>query len=377
MILKIKKVLRFLKIYGFGRTLIKIVGRSSLNFPLFLILSFPNYFKKGKKIGVIGTGHHSFSSLAFFLTKYSDFRFLWAYDIDKISQKKFCKTYGIQENIDLPLEKLKKPQLVYIVSNHSTHTSYALKYIKNDIDVFIEKPISTTYAQLESLDKSLRKSSSKVYAGYNRPFSKAMIKVKSKLKKYKNSPITANFFIIGHKIENDHWYRQESEGTRVIGNLGHWIDLSVNLFYNQNRFPSKINIDIVYSDNLTPSENISLTFTTPSKDIICIVFSAREEPFEGVSEFLSFQCDDLIAKIDDFRSVEIWEKEKHYKKKYFPKDNGHKNAALQPKYCDNFRSWPELKNSTRLMLFIEEMVKNRIKSKNFKIKKNEEINSKC
>ena len=171
--------------------------------------------------------------------------------------------------------------------------------------------------------------------------------------------MSVNYFVIGHKLPCDHWYRDEREGTRIIGNLGHWIDLTVNLLLFKGEFPQAINIAISYSDSNFPSENISITLTTPKHDLVSIVFSAREDPFEGVTETINFQCGDLIAKINDFRSIQIWEGIKYIKKSFFHKDNGHKQSALQPfNKKSNPRPWSELRTSTSLMLYIEDMVKN-------------------
>ena len=93
----IKKVIRFYTIYGFWRTFIKILGRSKYHLPIHIF--FKNPFKKNTKtIGFIGCGHHSYSSLAFFLTRYTNFSFLWSHDINKDNQLKFNKTYGYISN---------------------------------------------------------------------------------------------------------------------------------------------------------------------------------------------------------------------------------------------------------------------------------------
>ena len=367
MISKLFKVFRFIKIYGFNRTLIKILGRSEKVIPISFYLKFPFLMRKGKKIGLIGCGHHTFSSLAYFISKYSNAKIIWAYDINTEAQNKLIKQYAIPQLKNFKsIDDLKKPDVVYIASNHSSHTDYAIKFINMECDVYIEKPISISLEQLEELDKIIFKKKVRVFAGYNRPFSKAVKLLKDKLYIHKNLPMSVNCFVIGHKIPEDHWYRDEREGTRIIGNVGHWIDLTVNLLLSKDDFPECIDVDISYSNLNLPSENIAITLTTPKSDLISIVFSAREEPFEGVSETINFQCGSLIAKINDFRSIQVWDDSKYAKTTYFPKDNGHKQAALQP-LNDKLktRPWEELKVSTSLMLYIEELVKNRKKSGKF------------
>ncbi len=268
----ISKVLRFIRIYGIRRTIIKILGRVKFNVPISPFINFPKFIKNGKTIGLIGCGQHTFSSLAFFIANKSNAKIIWAYDINSLAQKKLIKTYNIpQEKHFKSLSDHVLPDIVYIASNHSTHTEYALRYLKKGCDVFIEKPIAVNVSELALLNDHQKEHKTKIYAGYNRPYSKAIKILKSKLSKYKDLPMSINYFVIGHKLPTDHWYRDEKEGTRVIGNIGHWIDLSLNLLISQKRFLGPVEINISYSNLNTPSENISIVFTTPSNDLISIL----------------------------------------------------------------------------------------------------------
>ena len=62
------KVLRFVRIYGVFRTLSKVVGRLRPRLKFWVILKFPFYSSNGKKVGLVGCGHHAFSSIAYYLT---------------------------------------------------------------------------------------------------------------------------------------------------------------------------------------------------------------------------------------------------------------------------------------------------------------------
>jgi predicted dehydrogenase len=363
---KIKRIFRYITIYSFTRTLVKIFGRLRYDFPFWIFLYFPRYIRNGKTIGFIGCGHHSFSSLAFFLATKTNFKIIWAFDININAVKSFSKTYNVNNpKINLNLDEYDIPDIVYIVSNHNTHTEYAIKYIKLGCDVYIEKPISVNMIQFNELSKVIRNSTSKVYVGYNRPFSKAIKLIKKINESSGNKPFTLNCFVVGHFISDDHWYRDPNEGSRVVSNLGHWIDLFVHVYYWNKNFPEYLDINIVYADKNQPSDNISVNISSSNKDLISLVFTTRNEPYEGVNETINFQCGNVNAKINDFRSIEIWKDDLYINKKYFPKDNGHNLSALQPKFNNNMRPWDELEMSTRVMLFIEEMVNNTCNYKRF------------
>ena len=89
------------------------------------------------------------------------------------------------------------------------------------------------------------------------------------------------------------------------------------------------------------------------------MLSSRTEPFEGINETINIQCDDVIAKIDDFRKLTIWKNDYFFKKKYFPKDVGHRKSVNQP-WGKFKRDWHEVELSTLLMLHIKDMVENGI-----------------
>jgi hypothetical protein len=170
----------------------------------------------------------------------------------------------------------------------------------------------------------------------------------------KEQPLTLSCFINGHVIPAGHWYRNPQEGTRVCGNVGHWLDLAVHVL-SWGALPDRWRITIAYSDDCARDDNLSIALASERGDLVSIVLTARGEPFEGINETINFQCGDLIAKIDDFRTMTVW-KGSHYKRhRYWPKDVGHNAAILQP-FSDGARDWHEVELSTLLMLVIMEMV---------------------
>ena len=103
--------------------------------------------------------------------------------------KNFRFSYSRTENV-------KEVKLVYIASNHATHSEYAINYLANDTEVFIEKPIAVNYDQLNALDSARSKSKKEIYSGFNRPNSPAIKSLKEASEKL-NSPFSLSCFVIG------------------------------------------------------------------------------------------------------------------------------------------------------------------------------------
>lgn len=245
-------------------------------------------------------------------------------------------------------------KLVYIASNHASHTSYAIQAIEQGKDVYIEKPVSVNRQQLEDLCSATRSSNSNLYVGYNRPFSKAIDDLRPYLED-NGLAISLSCFISGHLIGPDHWYRRPEEGTRVCGNMGHWIDLSIFLMAIRGRIPEQFDITATYSSQDQRDDNVVINYGTSAGDIVSICLTARSEPFEGINESINLQSGATIAKIDDFRHAKIWDGVKFKKRRYWPKDVGHKKAVLQP-FAKEKRDFSEVLISSLLMLEIKNMV---------------------
>ena len=175
--------------------------------------------------------------------------FLDSFDINKEKATSLSKFYNFNDsnNFDHSIERVyNNPKLkyVYIASNHFTHTNYAVEFLNRNVITYIEKPISISTEQFQELIRNFNKTKNEFFVGYNRPFSKAIIKLKElvnslPIDELQKSSFSINYFISGHKISSDHWYRNPEEGTRICGNLGHWIDLSIHALSWRN-IPDKL-----------------------------------------------------------------------------------------------------------------------------------------
>lgn len=359
---KLRKIFRFFKIYGLGRAYVKVFGR--LRVTPFIKLPISCYNEK-KEIAIIGTGQFSFATIGYYLKKNRGNCILGVYDIDYGNAASYANYYNTKV-FDSPDELIGNDhiKIVYIASNHASHTDYAIRALNANKTVYVEKPVSVTNEQFTALMKV--PNNNRLYVGYNRPFSPAIVEVRKYLNGAKRSPLSLSCFVTGHKLEKNHWYRDYKEGTRVCGNIGHWLDLSINLLKTIG-LPNTINVTISSSNEEEKDDNVAITMVTEKNDLITIVLTSREEPFEGINESINIQYSDLIVKIDDFRRMTIWNGVRLIKKRYFRKNVGHENAILQPFTNKYKRDFSEIEISTRLMLRITETIRNNESNFSFKV----------
>lgn len=351
------KVYRFSQLYGLRRAIVKALGRLRVGSITRFVISPLKFFKKNKFVSVIGCGQFTYSTISYFLVKELGDCISASFDIDEVAGTSYSKAFGsISYNSFDKLLNDNFTKIVYIASNHYTHTDYAIKCMERGLDVYVEKPISVNYNQFERLKESFKSSNVKMYVGYNRPFSKAVTRLKQHIGV---TPFTLSCTVIGHKIEADHWYRKPEEGTRICGNLGHWIDLAIHLFAARNSpLPESYKISISHAKVNEIDDNICVCISTEIGDLVVLTMTSREEPYEGINETIVFQQNKLFAKIDDFRKAEFQIGSAKFTEQYTPKDVGHSAAIMQP-FNSSGRNIEEVFLSTDLMLFITDMVLNR------------------
>lgn len=347
----LRKVVRYTGIYGPGRTWFKVAGRLGLGARL------PRLTRSKADVGVIGCGQFAFATIGYFLRGQAH-RLGACFDINPAAQDAFARSLGIAATPRSVEDFLAHPGLhtVYIASNHASHTPYAVQTLALGIDTYIEKPIAVTQAQLVELLKAKSRSQARVFAGYNRPFSGAISLLRERMAIDPEKGITLQCFVSGHAIAADNWYRRPEEGSRVCGNVGHWLDLLVHVL-SWRGMPEKVEINLTIADAEHPDDNIAISISSDRGDLFSVMLSTRAEPFEGVNETINLQHHRTIAKIDDFRHLTLWQEERVTRIRFWPKDVGHRNAILQPFRPSLVRDWNEVVQSTQLMLHITDMLR--------------------
>ena len=349
------KLWRYLTIYGVGRTLFKVAGRLRLRPPSFRPRS------ASADIGLIGCGQFGFATIGYFLQQAFGPRLLACYDTDPVAARTLARALRVGHVCDSGDALLDMPGLrtVYVASNHASHADYAARALARGLDVYVEKPIAVTLEQLAVLLRAKRAASGRLFAGYNRPFSGAVRWLHEHTPLDPSSGLTLQCFVSGHQLGPDHWYRHPGEGTRVCGNIGHWLDLMVHVL-NWRGLPDRLELTLNWANDAEPDENVNLTMTSDRDDLLSITLTARSEPFEGIREVIHFQHGQTLAEIEDFRKITLWQGSRRNTLRYWPKDVGHKRAILQPFGGGGpVRNWHEVELSTLLMLRITSMVRQR------------------
>jgi predicted dehydrogenase len=348
----LRKSVRYLGLYGPMRTLYKIAGRARRPIPLVWRA------RADADIGLIGCGQFGFASIGYVVARQFGGRFRWCLDLDPAAAESFRVACRVANRASDAAEILADPavKLVYVASNHQSHADYACAALAAGKDVYVEKPVAVTTAQLAQVMAANARFSGRIFAGYNRPFSGAVRFLRDHGGQGFVGGLSLSCFVSGHRIADDHWYRNPDEGTRICGNAGHWIDLFVHVLGWRAVAPDSYRLSLISAQPTEPDDNFVLSIATDQGDVFSLMLTARSEPFEGINETINLQAGEVICKIDDFRRLTLWRGPRLLHRRFWPKDVGHRDAILQPFQPDIFRDWNEVVRSSVLMLAATRMV---------------------
>jgi len=322
---RVRKVLRYVRLYGLQRTLAKVQGQYHMK-RHFDPLPPLGDSQPGGHIGLIGCGNFAFSTIAYYLHKQQRGLMRAAMDINIHRAASLYRHYGLRYYTDDAERILADPaiDLIYIASNHASHAEYAIRALRAGKNVHIEKPHVVSEDQLQRLCRAMGESSGRVNLGFNRPNSRIGRAIKAQLDEQEGAAVF-NWFIARHEIAPDHWYFREEEGGRVLGNLCHWTDFVLQLVPPEGRYPITI----------TPTRagqsdcDIAVTYVFGDGSIAAITFSAKGHTFEGVRERFAAHRGNVLISMDDFQTltVEVVEKKTHVRHLF--RDHGHQENVLR------------------------------------------------
>ncbi|PIE73881.1 MAG: hypothetical protein CSA20_00755 [Deltaproteobacteria bacterium] len=320
LVFKIRKALRYIRLYGIKRTIIKIKGQYHMKKEYDILPKQLSPNEPKKHIAIMGCGNFAYSNIAYYLKKNYGNILRSCMDIDINKAASLFQEYSLTKFTDNPHDIFNDDMvdLIYIASNHASHAEYAIQGLEAGKSVHIEKPHVVNEDQLIRLCEAMEKTGGKVGLGFNRPSSKIGNGIREYLSTQSGATML-NWFIAGHEISPDHWYFKDEEGGRVLGNLCHWTDFTLNLVPRSNRYPLKI----IPTRAEKSDCDIAVTYIFGDGSIAAITFSAKGHTFEGVREVFSAHKGNVLVSMKDFSQCVIEVVDKKNNLGSFFRDHGH------------------------------------------------------
>ena len=242
-----------------------------------------------------------------------------------ITSKNVAQKFGFNTSSSAAKDVLENKSIntVFIATPHNSHAKYVIEALKNDKNVFVEKPLAMNEEELEQVERAYKKSQNHLLVGFNRRFSDVSKTIKGFFEGL-TEPIFVNIRINAGFILKEHWTQNpEIGGGRIIGEMCHFIDL---MQYFTDSEPVKVYAECINTANekTKADDNISIVVKFKNGSVGNLIYLANGDK-SLPKELIEVFGGGITGRIHDFRYGEIHNKNKTTKIKSPSK--GHKQEV--------------------------------------------------
>lgn len=225
-----------------------------------------------------------------------------------------------------PSEIIADPDLdaVFIATPHLNHAQYAIEAIQRAKAVFVEKPLATSWEQLQSIAAAYADSTGRgqppfLMVGFNRRFAAASSKIRDFFLG-RREPMMIHVRINAGILSERHWLQHVDQGGRAVGELCHFVDWARSI----------VGVEIVsVTASALPDgtryrqDNIAVVLTFADGSIANLLYLANGDS-SVPKEFYEVFCEGAVARLENFRALELARNGK-LKREKLRQDKGHRN----------------------------------------------------
>jgi predicted dehydrogenase len=202
------------------------------------------------------------------------------------------------------IAELPAPGLVVVATSHDSHAHLACAALQAGHRVFVEKPPTVTPQDVHRLAAGMRSHPGAVEIGFNRRYHPLVRRARARLRQ-ESGPTSISCTVKELAFEPDHWYFWPNQGTRITGNLCHWIDLAVFLIED-----SPMPVSLTMSPRMPESEPGSdeervLTVTFEDGSLLTVLATIRGDDIRGVQEQMEIRRGRTTITVDDLWKLRI------------------------------------------------------------------------
>ncbi len=205
-----------------------------------------------------------------------------------------------------------------IATRHNQHASMVSEALEAGKNVYVEKPLAISLAELKTVTEKYKKSDAMLMVGYNRRYSPSIRYLKKQLKK--DIAYSVYYQVNAGYIPPDNWYQSPHQGGRIIGEVCHFID---TLQYLLDAEPTEVFASSGTVAGMPEQDNSHITIKFSNGSSCVIAYLADGDKGYSKEKILITGYRTNI-EFDNFKSVQVHKDGRSRKKKFISADKGQK-----------------------------------------------------
>jgi predicted dehydrogenase/threonine dehydrogenase-like Zn-dependent dehydrogenase len=275
--------------------------------------------KSGKaNIGVIGAGNYASTMLMPFLKEEANL--IGIATATGINAKDKAQKFGFKYATTDYQEMLSDAEIntVVIATRHNQHARMVIDSLDKDKNVYVEKPLAISAAELKAIAKSYLAKEKLLMVGYNRRYASSVQYLKKQLKN--NIAYSVYYQVNAGFIPMDKWYQSPEQGGRIIGEVSHFID---TVQYLLDADPVEVFATSTAAGGMPEQDNtfITIKFSNGSSCVIAYLADGDKKYSKEKILITGYRTN---IEFDNFKTVTVFKDGGSSKKQFFMIDKGQK-----------------------------------------------------
>ncbi|MEF9887058.1 bi-domain-containing oxidoreductase [Streptomyces sp. P9-A4] len=188
---------------------------------------------------------------------------------------------------------------VFVVTRHSSHAELTRQALLAGKTVFVEKPLALDHEELAGVLAAVEESGNdRLQVGFNRRFAPMLREARQRFGA-RTGPASLRYLVNAGRLDHGSWYlRQGTEGTRFVGEGGHFVDTASWLLGAD---PVS-----VYAVGTAGNEDLQVVLGYPDGSTATISYVTTGAP-GFPKETLDLVADGRVLRLDDFVRAAVYD----------------------------------------------------------------------
>jgi predicted dehydrogenase len=183
------------------------------------------------RLGVIGAGNYASSMLLPHLKTNDKVVLSTVATSSSLSSENARRKFAFAQGTTDYQQILADPGIdaVLIATRHSSHARLVCEALSAGKATFVEKPLALSADELRAIGRTIAKcGNARLMVGFNRRFS-PMVRAMAERFHRSDSPLVVHYRVHAGQLDSGSWYLDSSEGSRFLGESGHFLDVMAYL----------------------------------------------------------------------------------------------------------------------------------------------------
>lgn len=255
----------------------------------------------GVRLGVIGAGNYASSMLLPHLARNPDVSLVEVATNTGLSSANAVKKFGFARCSTSSTDLLAASDIdaVLIATRHASHSRLVCAALRAGKAVLVEKPLAITQDGLAEILRTVAETGNdRIMVGFNRRFSPLLDQLKNEWGA-RSLPHVVQYRVNAGPLENGSWYRRtETEGSRFVGEGGHFID-TVGWWLGADP------VQVLAAATAGDADNLSATLIYADGSVATIIYLTQADP-RVPKEQIGVFGEGKAVSFDNFHRFEMW-----------------------------------------------------------------------